>query len=644
MKEVISSCIYCGCGCKLRYLVENNKVVRILPFKEDQVSEGRICAKGLTINEVINKKRITNPLIREDKGFKEVSWKEAYDFIYENVKGLDNNEILFIPSGKINNEDNYIMQKFARIALKTNNVDGCCNRLCHANTVLALENVYGIKGTPAKMNDVFSRDVMLIIGSNPASNYPMIFSKTILTKRRSNLKVLTVGNYVNETARIADYSLQIRPGTDLVLLNGISNHLIENGGIAEEAEKIEGFNSLKKVLSKYTLERVIDTCNIKKEDFLEFTEVIASSSAFGAMHGMNLAQVKNGYKNIVSLLNLVMLKDGLLLTSRGEVNVQGLGDMGCTPDSFLNSLILKGNVEKVWGTILPDCMGLNMIKALYLKPVKALFACDVNIAVSLPDLNWLHKSLKEMFFVLLHHHENYTMKFANVVLPIPMLIEQEGTITTGERRIRHVRKVVDSPGLAKPVWKIFKELSEYFNAEKYFNYNSEKDIFEEITKIIPAYRNVDPDKVYRDIDGWPDKTIKFKKFIPVEYKGAECAITKKYPFVLITVRSPLHFLHDELTSLSKMLRNKPSYSECCFINPKDAKFKGISDGDEVLLKTHAGEIKAKVKFDSRIPRRVLKLYIHSQRLLINKLIPLEFTPETFTPNYKAISVNIQKFA
>ncbi|MEM3465154.1 MAG: molybdopterin-dependent oxidoreductase [Candidatus Jordarchaeales archaeon] len=99
--------------------------------------------------------------------------------------------------------------------------------------------------------------------------------------------------------------------------------------------------------------------------------------------------------------------------------------------------------------------GLNMIQALYLNPVKAVFACDVNMALSLPDLENLHRRLREMFVVLLHHHFNYTANFANVVLPITMLVEGKGTVTNWERRIRLVRRVVDPPAEAKQVWRVF---------------------------------------------------------------------------------------------------------------------------------------------------------------------------------------------
>ncbi len=118
-----SVCPYCGCACRLDYIVKNDKVVKVVPDPTDEVSEGRPCLKGLSVHEVIYKGRILKPLIRKNKerSFKEVSWKEAYNFIWQKTKDLTPEEILFVPSGKSTNADSYVMQKFARIAFKTNN-------------------------------------------------------------------------------------------------------------------------------------------------------------------------------------------------------------------------------------------------------------------------------------------------------------------------------------------------------------------------------------------------------------------------------------------------------------------------------------------------------------------------------------------
>ncbi|MEM2088789.1 MAG: molybdopterin-dependent oxidoreductase [Thermoproteota archaeon] len=643
MRKINSTCIYCGVGCRLNYVLENGRIIRIEPVKEDEVSEGFPCIRGLTIHEVILKNRITKPLIRESKedDFREASWDEAYRFIFAHLMGLEGNEVLFIPSGKASNENAYVMQKFARAVLKSNNVDGCCSRLCHANTISALSEVFGINGSSGRIEDVANRDLILIIGSNPASNYPVIFSRVVKAKSKGT-RLIDVNSPPNETSRFSDINVQVKPDTQLVFLNGLISEIIRRG-VPEDRRRIQGFEMLVETASEYTPSRVSEICEIEKSLFEKVVDIVYSSKAFGIMHGMGLTQSRNGFLNIVSLLNLMILKDGKLLSGRGEINVQGMGDVGGVPPGFLPSLVSKDELEKAWGIRLSEESGLNMIQALYLNPVKAVFACDVNMALSLPDLEALHKKLGEMFVVLLHHHFNYTMRFANVVLPIAMLIEGNGTITNWERRIRLVRKVVEPPAEAKQVWLIFKELANYFGSEHLLNYNSEKEIFKEMARLVPAYRSVDPEKVYNGGDDWGVKKPVFVRYVPVHFTGVDYPVSKKYPYILVGVRTPFLFLHNELTDLSETLRkvNKKDI-EACYMNPEDLRREGFSDGETIVLFSSCGRLKIRVKADSSIPSRTIKMYIHSEKTPVNKLVPLNYTFNTFTPNYKSVAVGVSK--
>lgn len=643
MEKVNSTCIYCGVGCRLNYAVEDGVIVGVEPDKNDAVSKGYPCLRGLTVNEVIHKNRILRPLIRETKeeDFKEVSWDEAYRFIFDHLKGLEGGEVLFIPSGKTSNENVYVMQKFARTVLKSNNVDGCCSRLCHVNTISALETVFGIDGSPGSIEEISSRDLILIVGSNPASNYPVIFGRIVRAKAQGT-KLIGVNSPLNETSKFCDVNVQVKPDTQLVFINGLINKLIEKG-VPEDRKQIQGFEQLSETVSEYTTERVSKICGIERNLFEKVAEMVHSSKAFGVMHGMGLTQSRNGFLNVISLLDLLILKDGVLLSGRGEINVQGMGDVGGTPSGFLKSFVSKDKLEEAWGVELSEESGLNMIQALYLNPVKAVFACDVNMALSLPDLENLHKRLREMFVVLLHHHFNYTVNFANVVLPITMLVEGKGTITNCERRIRLVRKVIDPPADAKQVWRIFKELSAYFGKERLFRYEDEKEIFEEIVRLVPAYRGVDAERVYSGEDGWGIKKPAFMRYVPVHYEGVDYPISSKYPYILVGVRTPFLFLHNELTSLSETLMKVNNKDiEACYMNPWDLKKEGFTDGETIILFSPCGKLRVKVRADSTVISGTIKMYIHSENTPVNKLVPLNYTFNTFTPNYKSVAVGVSK--
>ncbi len=635
-------CTYCGCGCRLAFQIERERLVKTLPDSTDPVSQGKPCIKGLTLHEVIAKDRILKPLIKKGSDFKEVSWKEALRFVYENTKGLAPEEIFFAPSGKITNEDNWVMQKFARLVFGTNSIDGCCTRLCHKATVQATLDCLGLEGIPNRMDDIYKTDCLLIIGSNPYSNYPVMWNRIAEAKRKGT-KIISVQAVYNPIAEHADLFLTIQPGTELALINGLIALVIENRGYVSEAEKTEGFEQLKETVKEYRPERVAEICGIELEQLKRLAGVISASKRFGLIHGMGITQHANGLENTHSLLNLLILKRGFLLSGRGEVNVQGVGDMWCMPD--IRPLCpLCERIEKVWGAPISREAGKNIIEAFLLSPVKAAFISSFNPAQSLPNLDRVHKNMADMFIVQMDHYRNLTSEFATVILPTPTLIERNGTITTGERRVRLCRQVIKPLGLSMPEWKIFKQLAVFFRKQKYFGYGTEKEIFKEIVKAMPDYAKLDPEKIYSAQDGWADKKIKFYKFWPEHFKAIEELRSKRYPFILTTFRSQYQFLTGEMTGKSETLRKASRDGPFVYISPLDARLLGIKDGQLVELKSQTGSITTAVRIDERIPKGILGAHIHFEKFLVNKLFPLQIDKQTYTPNYKTVAVAVQKFS
>ncbi|HVP93161.1 MAG TPA: molybdopterin-dependent oxidoreductase, partial [Acidobacteriota bacterium] len=464
METVASVCAYCGCGCRLLYVVENGRIVKVLPDMTDEPSEGIACVKGLTIHDSVrdDEGRILKPLIRASKNepFRQVSWEEAYRFVYERTKDLAPSEVFFNASGKITNEDCYVTQKFARIAYKTNNIDACCARLCHVTTVEGLEHCFGSRAAVSKMDDVYGLDCLFIVGSNPASNYPVLYDR-ILKARRKGLRVVSSQALQSLTTKFSDVSLVIYPGTELVLLNGILNALIHQGTYDKSAEQVDGFDRLCQVAELYSIDFVRNACGVELEPLNQLIEYIANAEHLGIIHGMGLTQHITGSENVHALLNLMILKNAQLLSLRGEINVQGVGDMGCLPDRLpTGPLVTAAFLEDKWKAHVPIGKGKSIVEAFLISPPKAVFISGMNTAQSLPNLNVVHRNLRDMFVVVADHYFNLTTGFADVVLPTPLLFEREGTVTNGERRVRLVRKVVDVCGDCKPEWLIFKELSE----------------------------------------------------------------------------------------------------------------------------------------------------------------------------------------
>ncbi|MGD0331062.1 MAG: molybdopterin-dependent oxidoreductase [Nitrososphaeria archaeon] len=619
--EVSSICPYCGCGCRLIFLVKNQKIIKVIPDKKDEVSQGRPCIKGLTLHEVIGKDRILRPMIRESKNSKllEVSWKRSYRFIWNRTKKLKPEEILFVISGKTPNEDCFTLREFAEKVFRTNQVDSCCTRLCHLITTEALKEFLGIDASPDKMDDVGNLDCLLIIGSNPASNYPVNFNRLLMAQNKG-MKMITIQATENATSQRADMSLLIENGAEPALLKCIINKLISLRAYQPEIEKIEGFLELKKSVKLYTYKRIKKYTRFSFTEFNRLIRLIADSKRFGLMHGMGITQELRGRESVFLLLNLLILKEGKLLSSRGEINVQGASDIASIPLSDQPSR-------------------KNIIQALLISPVKAIFISGFNPAQSLPNLDRVHQNLRKMFVVQCEPHLNITSKFADVILPTPTLLERTGTITNGERRIRFVNKVIDPLGESKPEWIISTELAKIFGIE--IGYKNEKEIFEKLVKEVPAYKNLIPNSIYQGNDAYGEKNIKFRRFHAVNLTPLKRVISRKYPFILTTFRSPFHFLTDEMTSKSKTL-NRFSDDPCCYLNKKDAKKLKIKNGERIKVTSRVASLKTQAKIDQKIPEGMVGMYFHSKDLLVNRLFPSRFDKVTFVPYYKTVAVNIEK--
>ncbi|MBD3312770.1 molybdopterin-dependent oxidoreductase [archaeon] len=599
-----SACIYCGCGCRIKYLVKNNRIVSVKGVKSDEMSEGSPCIKGLTINEVFDKNRITKPLINGKK----TTLKKAFKKIIKETKDLAPSEVFFNTSGKITNEDNYVLEKFARECYETPNIDSCCGRLCHIATVMGMDNVYGTPNL-TWIENVDKIDMLLIIGSEPDKNYPVFYNKLM---KREEIKLFKIHSFSRGSSE-REEMITITPSSETCLLNGLIHELIRSGA----KSRVEGYELLKRKVKDYDFKMVCSNCGLEKKQYKKLVKAVINSRSLGVFHGMGLTQHVNSLENIHSLLNLVLLKKGKILTLRGEINVQGVGDVfGAACEQGVK------------------CKGMNIIEALMLSPAKAVFLTEFNPFKSLPDTKQVERKLKNSFIVYFGSYHNTTSKKADVVIPIASLLESEGTITNGERRVRKVNKVLKGQ---PQLWKVLKKLSRKFRKGKLFDYDNSKEVFKELKSKVKDYTKINANNLWAGYDEWPDKTVKHKRFMPEDFDGLSDFTSDKYPFILTTFRSKYSFLSDEATGQSQTLSR--NVKKGFLLNPKDMKKLGVNNGSRIKVTSLAGALKNRAYASDKMPRGVIGAYIHYFK--VNNLYPLKFDEESFTPNYKSVAVNVE---
>ncbi len=599
---VKSLCPYCGCGCSLYLQVENGRIIKALPDKQDPVSEGKPCIKGLASYQAIYADdRVKRPLIRQGGRLKDVAWDEAYRFIKENISGLRPNEIAFYGSSPGTNEDNYLLQKFARDVFRTNNIDSCA-RICHAATCYAFYYSFGMSAMPSRIDDFRKADCILITGSNPKATYPVAFDK-MLKAKEDGAKLICVRYWRDETSEYADLYVEIVDGTELAFLNCILNNI-----------KVSMPHDVKETVKKYTVDYVAGICKTSKEDIKKVIEMVDRSKRFVLGFGMGLTQHSYGVDNVFGAINLVLAKKGRIISMRGKANIQGVGDMGCLPKEGGNTII----------------------SSVFFETAKALYIMESNPAQSLPDINNAHKKLKQMFVVLHTTYPNKTMEFADVVLPSCSWAERDGTYTNAESRIRWMNKAIEPLHESKPNWLIISELAKCLG--KRFDYKSAKEILKEIKRTVPGYEIVD----FKKLQSWQFVNRKplYKKFKPVDFLGLEEKTSKEYPYVLTTERTTYHFCTGEMSTRSEML-NKIMPNAQCLISIEDAAEHGLKDCDVIKITSKAGAVEIAVKVNDNVPKNLLIVPFHFEKVLVNKLFPLEFGIVE-EANLKRVAVRIEK--
>ncbi len=592
--EIKSQCIFCGMGCRLVYETDGTRITRVRPDPSDPVSRGRPCPKGLFIH-TLSPKRTTKPLARSSSGFDEVSWEYALELVKDKLDSLDPRRTGWIGSGEITNEDNYAIAKFAR-ELGSENIDSCA-RLCHSPTVDVFNEMLGIPASPGRLDEIRDLDTILLVGTNPGATYPVMFQR-ILESRSRKAKLLVYSPFEDETSANADLTYYGRLDYAPFFLLGVLDILLETltSDIPGFDRLVESVRSSRKIVKKLFSRNVLE----------EFAGRILESRKLGIAHGMGVTQTYNGLDTIRALVSIALLKHGTIITNRGKVNIQGCGDVG----------------------VYPGPGGKTLTEFLLLDPVDFVFMSIFNPAVSMPDLESTRKVLKKAFIVQAMPYFNETSEYADIILPTPLLYERAGTITTGENRVRLVRKVLKTNALQE--WQIFTKLGNW-------DYKSVRDVTEEIVKVVPRYQKVNPELAYSGVDQFTETEIN-PRFVRI---NPRLKSWEDYPFILVTWRKLPQFNTGDLTNTSQVLNSMFS-SRAVVISERDALKLGIRTGDKIVLESPAGSLEAEVKVGyGKIPQGIVVASFHFSDFPVNVLTPRIFN-ESMTPSYKTVPVRIRK--
>jgi formate dehydrogenase alpha subunit len=681
MKYVQTTCPYCGTGCTFNLVVKDGKAVGVAPYHRSPVNEGKVCPKGTYAHEFIHHPdRLTTPLIKKDGKFEEATWDEALDLVVKKFKEYKPSELCCLSSARVSNEENYLMQKFARAVLKTTHVDHCA-RLCHASTVVGLAGAFGSGAMTQSILDIAEAKCVFIIGSNTFEQHPLIGRQVMLAKMKG-AKLIYADPRYTATAKQADLYLPFYSGSDVAIFNGLMQHIIKNGWEAKEfiKNRTKDFDKLKEVVMKdtYSLDNVSKISGIPAKDLAIAAEWIAKSGATAILYSMGITQHTVGVDNVKSVANIQMVTGNLgrpgtgVCALRGQNNVQGACDMGALPNVYSGyQAVINPDFHKkmkdAWGAdeIAEGKVGYtvtDMINVLADKPgeLKCMYIMGENPMLSDPDLHHVAKGLENLEFLVVQDiFLSETAEFANVILPAACYAEKDGTQTSTERRVQKWRKAVDPPGEAKADWQIFGMLAKKMGYEKLFPYKSPEEIFNEIAKVTPSYGGMNYARLERpEALHWPCPTtdhpgtpiLHKEKFAtadglgvltPLEWKPPAEVPDSEYPLILTTGRCIWHWHTGTMTRRSNDLEAEEP-TGWIEINTEDARELGISDKEMVKAITRRGEVEVPARVTDGIKKGETFMPFHFKECAANTLTNNALDPVAKIPEYKACAIRVEK--
>lgn len=516
--------------------------------------------------------------------------------------------------------------------------------------------------------EVEFNDVLFIIGSNATEAHPIIGNKMKRAARRG-AKLIVVDPRRTELAEHAALWLQLTPGSDAALINGLIYIIVTKGWANKQfiEERCEGYENMWEVVQNYPPERVSDITGVPLEKIYAAAELYANTEKAGVFYTLGITEHTTGTANVMNLANLAMVTGHLGIESagvnpmRGQNNVQGACDMGALPNVFpgYKAISDPNNValfEKAWGVNLSSGMGLRIPEMLDMAAygkVKAMYVMGEDPVLTDPDANHVRKALDSLEFMVVQDlFMTETAKLADVFLPAACYAEKDGTFTNTERRVQRVRRAVDVPGECKLDWEIICDISRRMGYN--MSYNTAEEIFEEIRSLTPSYAGITYERIDRVGLQWPCPTTDHAgtKFLHagtfprgkglmqgIEYEAPAELTNEEYPVLLTTGRMLYHY--NVMTRHSKNLNTLRPH-ELAEINAVEAQKYGLAEGEEIRVTSRRGSIVTKVTVTDRVPPGIMFMTFHYKESPVNELTNSAFDPITKTAEYKVSAVKIEK--
>jgi formate dehydrogenase major subunit len=679
----VTTCAYCGVGCSFRAEMKGSEVVRMVPDKDGKANHGHSCVKGrFAWGYATHKDRIRTPMIRRSitDPWQEVSWEQAIAHAAAEFRRIQDkhgrDSVGAITSSRCTNEETYLVQKLVRAAFGNNNVDTCA-RVCHSPTGYGLKATLGESAGTQDFDSVRETDVVLVVGANPTDGHP-VFASALKRRLREGARLIVADpraiDIVDGPHVHADFHLQLRPGTNVALINSLAHVVVTEGLVREDfvAERCEAeaFAIWRDFVSeaRNSPEAMEAVTGVPAAMVRGAARLYATGGNAAVYYGLGVTEHSQGSTMVMGIANLAMAtgnigRNGVGVNPlRGQNNVQGSCDMGSFPHEFpgyrhVSDEATRRLFEADWGVALAGEPGLripNMFEASLDGSFKGLYVQGEDIAQSDPNTQHVTAALTGLECLVVQDlFLNETAKFAHVFLPGSSFLEKDGTFTNAERRISRVRKVMP-PLPGKADWEVTVDLARALGYP--MDYRDPSEIMDEIARLTPTFTGVSFEAIDRlGSIQWPcneqapvgtpimhiDAFVRGKgRFVVTEYVPTEEKVNSRFPLILTTGRILSQY---NVGAQTRRTANVAWHDEDRLeLHPHDAQDRGISEGDWVGITSRAGETVLRARISSRMQPGVVYTTFHFPGSGANVITTENSDWATNCPEYKVTAVQVTR--
>ena len=668
-------CTYCGVGCNLDVATREDQIVSITAPYDAEVNQGHTCLKGrYAFKFYDHPERLRSPMVRKHGQLEEVGWDEAYDYITDKITRIKTDfgpdAIAGISSARCTNEENYLMQKFIRAVVGTNNID-CCARVCHSPTALGMQRSFGTGAATNSVIDIKHTDCMMVIGANPTVAHPVTGAK-IKQSAMKGTTLIVIDPREIELARYADHFLQLRPGTNVALLNMMLYYIVNEGleDIKFIESRTEGFDDFIQHIRQLDLTSMEAVTGVDREKVRAAAIAYASAPNAMSFHGLGVTEHSQGTFTVQQIADLAMITGNIgrrgvgVNPLRGQNNVQGAADMGAQPHQGAGYLdITKGEINKLFTDFykvaaMPLVEGYKipeMFDAAITGDLKALWIIGEDVVQTDPNTKKVKQALSNLEILVVQElFMTETALLADVVLPGASFLEKSGTFTNGERRVQRVNKVVEPIPGAKSDGQIIVDIMQRMGYDQP-DYAPDT-MLEEISQIVPFFKGINWLDLGKNGKQWPvledgsDTEIihieEFKrgkgKFSYFDWQESAEIVEngKEYPYIITTNRELEHY---NCGAMTRRTGNGEILTEdVLLINQKDASDNGINDGDMTCVTSARGKVDIRARITNEVKPGVMSTTFHFPEIMVNLITSDVHDSEAKCPEYKVVAVKVRR--